>query len=74
MTFLILTSIKIVTNLIVGLLLLLISYFFLGYNNVKAILSMAIVIARAPRWQNTTIKKYLQYYLATSLLIFRYRP
>jgi len=41
---------KIVINLIVGLLLLLISYFFLGYNNVKATLSMAIIIVWAPRW------------------------
>ena len=49
MTFLILTSIKIATNLIIGLLLLLIPYFFLGYNNVKVILSMAIIIARASR-------------------------
>ena len=37
-------------NFIIGLLLLLIPYFFLGYNNVKAILFTAIIIARAPRW------------------------
>ena len=57
MTFLILISIKIATNLIMGLLLLLIPYFFLGFNNIKAILSTAIIIAWAFRWQNTTIKR-----------------
>ena len=57
MTFLKLTSMKIAINLIINLLLFLIPYFFLGYNNIKATLSAAIIITRAPKWQNTTVKR-----------------
>ena len=44
-------------NFIMGLLLFFIPYFFLGYNNIKATLSAAIIIGRAFRWQNTTAKR-----------------
>jgi len=43
-------------NFIIGLLFLLIPCFFLGYNNIEVMSFVAIIIAWAPRWQNTTIK------------------
>ena len=44
-------------NLIIGFLFLFIPCFFLGYNNIKTTLSAAIIIAQAPKWQNTTVKR-----------------
>ena len=44
-------------NLIIGLLLFLIPYFFSSYNNVEITSFTAIIIAQAPKWQNTTVKR-----------------
>jgi hypothetical protein len=57
MTFLRLISMKIAMNLIINFLLLFVPYFFSNYNNIKVMLSVAIIITQAPRWQNITIKR-----------------